>query len=448
MRRALVLASVVAALLVAVPHPIIASAGPDQAAPTCLGVEATIVGTAGPDSITGTSDADVIAALGGADSVRGGGGQDIICAGRGSDEVRGHGDLVGGAGDDELQGSYLVDRFYGGRGDDIMRGGPVLEGGGYQPDEVRFTLAARGVIADLAKGTVSGEGTDELHGIEDVYGSPHADVLIGTGGTRFVTGGGDDSVIGAEGTYDQLDFRPAPNGVQVDLGSGRASGWGNLTITGIDNINGSYHDDRLIGDDRRNEIVGDRGTDHLQGSAGRDLLFEACNCGGLGPVEPEDFRTDGSVLGGPGKDWLFGTHGDNTLGGGPGKDLLFGLLGDDIIAGGEGGLDVAHFGGSYDRYYTSEPIVFGTWLLDHAVSVDLTAGTAQGQGSDKLHGIEGALGSDRDDTLVGDPMANRLWGLGGNDTLKGEGGDDVLNGGPFVDACTGSSEARRLECEH
>lgn len=448
MRRALVIGQVLAAaLLLAAAHPIIAWSGPSQTSATCMGIEATIVGTQGSDSIEGTSGDDVIAALGGDDSISGGGGEDIICGGRGSDQIKGHGDLLGGAGSDEIKGTYLVDRFYGGPGDDVIRGGPMIDGQGYQPDEVNFRFAGAGVRVDLSTQIATGEGTDELHGIEDVYGSPHADVLIGTGGTRFVTGGGDDIVIGGTGIYDLLDFRPSPRAVVVNLQTGQGSGWGDLTITGIDNINGSYFDDRLIGGDGGNEIIGDRGTDHLRGGAGRDFLFEACNCG-LGPVEPEDFRTDGSVLGGPGRDWVFGTHGDNVLKGGPGNDLVFGLLGDDVLVGGKDGLDVAHFGGSYDRYYTSEPIVFGTWVLDEAVSVNLTAGTSEGQGSDELYGFEGVLGSDRDDTIVGNINANKLWGLGGNDTLSGEGGEDILNGGPFVDECSGSSEARRVECEY
>ena len=436
----------VATFLVVAWLPVASWAAPGDASATCLGMEATIVGTSGSDSIEGTSGHDVIAALAGDDRIRGRGGTDVICGGRGSDQIKGHGDLLGGAGDDEIKGTWVADSFYGGPGDDSIHGGPIVDGQGYQPDEVNFTFAAAGVRADLSTQTATGEGTDELHGIEDIYGSPHADVLIGMGITRFVTGGGDDIVIGAGAGYDLLDFRPAPRGIDVDLQAGTGSGWGNLTITGIDNINGSLFGDRLVGSAGRNEIIGDNGTDHLQGGDGRDFLFESCICG-LPLVGPEDFQTDGTVRGGPARDWIVGTHGDNVLAGGRGNDFVFGLDGDDLLLGGGGDLDVAHFGGSYDRYYTSEPLAFAMWALDRAVSVDLTAGTAEGQGSDRLSGFEGVLGSDRDDTIVGDGGVNKLWGLGGNDTLSGEGGADMLNGGPFVDHCSGTSEARRVECE-
>ncbi len=63
----------------------------------CLGRKATIVGTQGPDELTGTPHRDVIAALGGKDEVRGLGGADLICGGKGKDA------LHGGAGRDRVR---------------------------------------------------------------------------------------------------------------------------------------------------------------------------------------------------------------------------------------------------------------------------------------------------------------------------------------------------------
>ncbi len=63
----------------------------------CLGHKATIVGTNGPDEITGTPHRDVIAALGGRDKVRALGGPDVICGGKSKDE------LFGGAGRNEVK---------------------------------------------------------------------------------------------------------------------------------------------------------------------------------------------------------------------------------------------------------------------------------------------------------------------------------------------------------
>jgi uncharacterized delta-60 repeat protein len=63
----------------------------------CFGKEATIVGTAGRERLTGTPHRDVIVALGGADEVRGLGGPDLICGGKGKDR------LFGGAGRDQVR---------------------------------------------------------------------------------------------------------------------------------------------------------------------------------------------------------------------------------------------------------------------------------------------------------------------------------------------------------
>lgn len=64
----------------------------------CFGLEATMVGTDGNNTIHGTSGRDVIVARGGDDIIYGDGGDDVICAGNGDDHLR------GGSGDDECRG--------------------------------------------------------------------------------------------------------------------------------------------------------------------------------------------------------------------------------------------------------------------------------------------------------------------------------------------------------
>jgi hypothetical protein len=54
---------------------------PADAAPSCFGHAATIVGTAKDDDIQGTAGNDVIVTLGGNDSVSGRAGNDLICTG-------------------------------------------------------------------------------------------------------------------------------------------------------------------------------------------------------------------------------------------------------------------------------------------------------------------------------------------------------------------------------
>jgi DNA-binding beta-propeller fold protein YncE len=92
----------------------------------CNGLRATIVGTAGSNTIRGTRRRDVIAALGGNDVVRSLGGKDVVCGGDGRDTLDGGPDddiLVGGLGRDVLKGAAGVDRLLGGPGADRLVGG-------------------------------------------------------------------------------------------------------------------------------------------------------------------------------------------------------------------------------------------------------------------------------------------------------------------------------------
>jgi Ca2+-binding RTX toxin-like protein len=88
------------------------------------------------------------------------------------------------------------------------------------------------------------------------------------------------------------------------------------------------------------------------------------------------------------------------------------------------------------------------------VTVDLTAGTATGQGADTITGFTFVHGGSFDDTIAGDANPNFVHGGTGNDTISGLDGDDYLfgeegddvidagngndtvDGGPDTDTCT------------
>lgn len=119
--------------------------------PTCRGVPATTLGTAGNDTIVGSAGRDVIATFGGDDTIVSLAGRDMVCAGSGNDYVGGgaaadrvYGEtgadrLVGRAGSDVLKGSAGNDVLKGGRGSDRLRGGPGLDRcrGGAGVDSIR-----------------------------------------------------------------------------------------------------------------------------------------------------------------------------------------------------------------------------------------------------------------------------------------------------------------------
>ena len=89
----------------------------------CFGLPASIVGSAGPDTLEGTASADVIVGLGGDDTIYGNGGDDLICGNAGADL------LIGGAGNDRIRGGPGNDTLRGTLGDDRLGGGDGFDRG-------------------------------------------------------------------------------------------------------------------------------------------------------------------------------------------------------------------------------------------------------------------------------------------------------------------------------
>ncbi|HEX6331558.1 MAG TPA: hypothetical protein VF129_09780, partial [Actinomycetota bacterium] len=151
------------------------------------------------------------------------------------------------------------------------------------------------------------------------------------------------------------------------------------------------------------------GSDTLRGGRGDDRLFAE-----RGSVEA-----------------LFGGRGNDHLDGGPGSfDGLIGGPGDDVMDGG-GGLDLAEF-----------------WDSPAPIEADLETDTAIGHGTDTIVAIEGLVGSNFDDVLLGDDGSNLLVGQDGDDDIRGRGsgtlaelGADVLDPGPGDDLLVGGTGA-------
>lgn len=164
------------------------------------------------------------------------------------------------------------------------------------------------------------------------------------------------------------------------------------------------------------------------------------------------------VQGTPGDDVIVGTDQDDVLLGGGGNDTICGLGGADRIVGGEG--DDRLFGGldfyDYEDYDgdhvepgpgddhvdlghdpVTEELSWGTYTWDqvsyaHAsgpVTVDLTAGTATGEGNDTIAPIQlvgGVEGSAFDDHLTGSEQIDWITAGAGDDVVDGRGGNDHL----------------------
>ncbi|MFC4785439.1 calcium-binding protein [Nocardioides sp. MAHUQ-72] len=263
-----------------------ASAG---AAPSgCPG--ATIVGTAGDDTLRGTEGDDVIDGRGGDDRVLGLGGDDVLCGGEGQDRLR------GGPGSDTLHGGsdakvaedtdyyvYYGDVLDGGGGDDVLDPGTDSRHDDLV-DTASWASSAQGVVVDLEAGTGSGDGTDQLAGaFRAAEGSAHDDVLLGSERDDALRGnGGSDRLEGRGGTD--------------DLSAGTLIGGSRETVPNV--LLGGSGGDLLDGAEGADELRGGRGKDLLQANGGADRSY-----GGRGDDVFNDavVPVDGQVLdGGPG----------------------------------------------------------------------------------------------------------------------------------------------------
>ena len=372
----------------------------------------------------------------------------------------------------------------------MIKGGPGVDTAGYFGSDA-------GVEVRLHDGTALGgwaEG-DSLHGIENIGGSIHDDILAGDDGDNFIFGEiGNDVIDGREGNDflqgaeddDELHGKEGNDRLYGDYyGSlfGETTG-GNDKLyggEGDDQLFGRVGDDELYGGDGDDELRGQEGADVLSGGAGIDVaiydqgsdtgvtvrLHSAIARGGWAQGDTFEMVTveytdaDGNtqsvqlpdienlhgtahddVLAGDRRDnELYGAEGNDRLFGGPGggDDLLRGGDGEDVLYGGEGsdtlvggaGADTL-VGGNGDDYAAYDN-------SDAAVEVRLHDGFAQGGHAegDTFAGIEILSGSEHDDILEGDSNGNGFHAGAGDDVLDGKEGGDWLDGGAGADTLKG-----------
>ncbi|CAG0981107.1 Bifunctional hemolysin/adenylate cyclase [Rhizobiaceae bacterium] len=345
----------------------------------------SVNGTNGADEFIGSAFADTFVMGAGNDDVQGGGGDDIIDGGLGADT------MAGGAGND----TYTVDNLQ----DVVDESLPGSSG------------------TDLVRSFGSVDLSDTMHflgNIENVrlLGSSHVDAvgnalaneLVGNGGNNILHGrNGDDILDGGDGN-DQLSGGLGADqhvgGSGLDFARYDDADYGNLTIrldnaalnvgaaavgdtySGIECLVAGAGNDTVVGDNFANRLFGQGGTDTILGRDGNDILD-----------------------------------------GGEGNDHLYGGLGADQHIGGAG-LDFARYD---DANYGNLTI-----RLDNAA---LNVGAAAV--GDTYNGIECLVGGLGNDTVVGDNLANRLYGQGGSDTIFGRAGNDILDGGAGNDFLNG-----------
>jgi Ca2+-binding RTX toxin-like protein len=358
--------------------------------------------------------------------------------------------LTGGAGNDVLSGGDSDDTLTGGAGADNLDGGDGI-------DTVSYAGSAAVTVDLNLAGPQGGRGDakgDVLSHIENVIGSSGNDLLTGDSGDNALSGAsGNDTLIGGAGA-DSLDggagtdtasYIASSGAVTVGLDSGTAQGGDAQgdTLTAVENVIGSAHDDILTGTTGNNRLDGGLGDDTIEGGAGNDALiggsgidtasYEHATAGvsvSLAVTKAQNTRGAGSdtlssfenLTGSAFNDTLTGDAHDNVLTGGGGDDLLIGSTGNDTLIGGTGNdqfkfLKVADHGDMIQDFNNtseldaiviqksgfgiSSGVKFGTGnaldFEDHYfVSGDGAAATESGHGQFLFDTTTGALSWDSD----------------------------------------------------
>jgi Ca2+-binding RTX toxin-like protein len=343
--------------------------------------------------------------------------------------------IVGTAAHNRIVGTSGGDVITGGKGNDLIvgRGGKDLICGGSGRDQL------------FGEG-----GNDKLHG--------------GSNDDFFGGAGGNDLIVGGKGRRDFAQYLGGPKAVRVDLGRGRARGWGKDRLRGIEFVGGTKFNDHLSGNQGRNALFGQRGDDRLAGGSGEDFTFGGPGddrmAGGSG-LDAADYTLsargvdvdlasdsgtgEGSdtllgiedVWGSVYEDTLEGDSSSNQLYAWDGNDVVEGRSGDDLLVPGTGKDELDGGGGNdfVDYFYGK----LSQFVSNTGVTVDLRDRRATGHGSQTLIGIENISGTDVNDRLTGNWAANGIFGLDGNDDLFGLGGNDWLDGGAGNDLLAGGS---------
>lgn len=375
------------------------------------------------------------------DSLDGGDGNDTIFGQYGDDTIEGGADadqIYGGAGDDSLDGGDGADTLSGGDGSDTLAGGDgadVLDGGAGDDD-----------IAVGGSDTATGGSGDDVFTLDAT--DPAADIAVTLdGGTDATDGNPDDTANGDAG--DVLDLGDQTADLTVALGTNPETG----TVDGLD-ADGTPD---LTFAEIENLVTGS-GNDTIDGGAATSPVVVDTGAG-------DDSITTGSgddtITAGPGADTIDGGAGDDvialgddgdadvvTMADGDGNDTLTGL--DAPIDNGDGtftGVDTLDVSGLTDADGnpvntadvtvtdtngdgTGDPIltfpngetitlvgVDPTALLDPATQIDVLVALGIPDGRDGV--VEGTAGGDLiDATYTGDPDGDLV---DGNDATNGVG---------------------------
>lgn len=392
-----------------------------------------IAGTAGADTLTGTSGIDIISGLAGNDVLTGAGGVDVMDGGEGSDIY-----MIAAPADHAAA--------------------EIADSGIAGVDEVRFSTTTAGATLQLfaadtgieriviGTGTSASAvttGTTALNVNATALG--YGVTIIGNAGANALTGGaGNDTLTGGGGT-DTFTISAGKDTI-TDLGLG-----------GADVLNvaaGASAVATLAAAWTASAATVNRGTASLStnGFAVNLAAVTATTAGNNGYTI---VNTGGAtsltgsaladvVTGGTGADIITGGGGTDAMNGSEGSDIyMVGAVTDhaaaEIADTGLSGIDELRYAGTTAA---TLQLFAGDTGLERVVIGTGTAAAAVTTGTAAINVDASALGYGL--TLVGNAGANTLTGGAGDDVLVGGAGNDALNGGLGFDTADYSASTSAI----
>jgi Ca2+-binding RTX toxin-like protein len=366
----------------------------------------TLTGTSGSDSIYGGDGNDTLSGLGGNDLFFGGDGGDTIYGGSGDDTLWGDGFsgsatddfdvLFAGDGNDRIESSASNATIYGGSGND--------------------QITARGLFVDAEN------GNDLVN-----FVGAHTSTIIGGTGYDRVTLRANGLAYEHVSGFEVIEVVGGASGFQtIYLVDSNLQPGSSIEVTGYSNYGAIDGSAVTVGS--LNVSVGY--VTVVYGGQQSDTISSVLFGGGrpIGEGDPVSF---------------YGNAGNDTLAGNIGDDLFEGGTGDDYIDGASG-LDVALFSGELSDYIVTES-TYATYIVEDTRGLDGTdtlidINVLRFSDQDLSLVIQGVsiTGDESSETLEGGQFSDLIDGKGGSDELIGNGGNDSIVGGAGNDTLTGN----------